>query len=371
MRHRLNASTIVLGIMTVFMLVPNASAQTCTPTGFFRDGINMTAALINPSSVSSPLDATGCDIGVYYDHLVPGGVATLSGVDLRGARYFGVAANGDAGSFVVHLNNNYIHHIGNVPFDGTQHGVGLYVRAFFGFNVTGDANGNNIFAYQKGGIVATGKGVKLSTVDNNKVTGLGHVSFIAQNGIQVSYGAVPYPGRLMNNTVTGNSYTNPGTQSAGILVLGGPGFGLCPDGDPCPYAKNVLVGINAAFNTVGINVVLNNDVGVWSYNLAGDGISPPPTPTNNFIVATLAGSDQKPPLQDYQAGISDFGNTDYIIGNYILQGGGYGTPCTSNIDVTGSTNPQTAANNPAVCTPPTSTARASSASQLKASPDQP
>ena len=41
----------------------NASA-TCTPTGFFRDGINLTAAQIG-GSVTGTLDATGCNIGAY------------------------------------------------------------------------------------------------------------------------------------------------------------------------------------------------------------------------------------------------------------------------------------------------------------------
>src|ERR1700694_5966899 len=45
------------------------SATNCTPTGFFRDNINMTAAVINPvGAVTGDVDATGCNIGVYYDH---------------------------------------------------------------------------------------------------------------------------------------------------------------------------------------------------------------------------------------------------------------------------------------------------------------
>ena len=72
MRHRLNASTIALAVMTVFVLVPRTSAAACNPTGFIKDAINLTAAAINPTTVTSPLDAAGCDIGVYYDHNVAG-----------------------------------------------------------------------------------------------------------------------------------------------------------------------------------------------------------------------------------------------------------------------------------------------------------
>jgi hypothetical protein len=355
--------------MTV-VLVPRTSAAACTPTGFIRDAIDLTAAAINPTTVTSPLDATGCDIGVYFDHNVAGGSATLTSVDVRGARYFGVVANGDAGSFAVHINNNLVHHIGNVPFDGSQHGVGIYVRAFFNFNITGEVNGNLVFAYQKGGIVATGRGTKIAQLSNNRVQGLGHVSFIAQNGIQISYGAMPYPSQVLSNTVTGNSYIGfpgDGSASGGILVVGGPYYGLCPDGDPCPYVKTALIGINSALNAVGANTVLNNDVGVFVSNVAGNG-NAPPTPTNNLIFASLAGSDVAYNTS-YLTGISDYGNTDYIVGNYIMLGGGYGPSCVSEIDTVGSINPQLVANTPATCT--AAPAASASAAKLQASPDRP
>ena len=369
MRHRLNASTIALAIMTV-VLVPRTSAAACTPTGFIRDAINLTAAAINPTTVTSPLDATGCDIGVYYDHNVTGGVATLTSVEVRNARYFGVVANGDAGSFAVHINNNLIHHIGEVPFNGAQHGVGIYIRAFFGFNITGEVNGNLVYAYQKGGIVATGRGTKIAQLNSNKVIGLGHVTFIAQNGIQISYGAMPAPSQVLSNTVTGNSYIGfpgDGSASGGILVVGGPYYGLCPDGDPCPYVKTALIGVNVTLTAVGVNTVLNNDVGVFVSNVAGDG-NAAATPTNNLVVASLAGSDVAYNTS-YMTGISDYGNGDFILGNYIMVGGGYGPSCVSEIDTVGSINPTLAANTPATCT--ASPAAAASAVKLKASPEQP
>ena len=36
-------------------------------------------------------------------------------------------------------------------------------------------------------------------------------------------------------------------SAAGILVVGGPNFGLCGDlPQPCPYTKNLLIGFNAS-----------------------------------------------------------------------------------------------------------------------------
>jgi hypothetical protein len=48
-------------------LAPVAQAASCTATGFIRDAIDLTAAMINPpGTVTGDVDATGCNIGIYY-----------------------------------------------------------------------------------------------------------------------------------------------------------------------------------------------------------------------------------------------------------------------------------------------------------------
>ncbi|HEX4863933.1 MAG TPA: hypothetical protein VFV02_07665, partial [Acidimicrobiales bacterium] len=74
--------------------VTRVAAAGCTPTGFMRDGMNLTAAQIG-GNVTGSLDATGCNIGVYYDNTTSGNV---TGATIFGANYFGVVVNGDAGS---------------------------------------------------------------------------------------------------------------------------------------------------------------------------------------------------------------------------------------------------------------------------------
>lgn len=186
-----------------------AGAATCTPTGFLRDGINLTAAQIG-GTVSGSLDATGCDIGVYF---ATSGSVT-AGAQISGAHYYGMVNNGTS----VTVQGASIHNIGNAPFDGTQHGVGIY----FTNGGTGLIDGNKVWAYQKGGIVVNGVNsmsgaATRATVSNNTVSGLGPVVFIAQNGIQVSRGAIA---AVRGNTISGNFYTgevgvgpNPGGQN--------------------------------------------------------------------------------------------------------------------------------------------------------------
>lgn len=224
-----SAGVLMLGALAV----PAFAAPACTPTGFFRDGINLTAAQIG-GDVAGPLDATGCDIGVYYS---PSSINSVSDADIFGARYYGVVNQGGA----VDVTSSKIHDIGNNPFDGSQHGVGVYYASVDNGSAgsqpscdstrttTGTIDGNTISAYQKGGVVINCAGADV-TVTNNTVTGLGRVDFIAQNGIQVSRGA---GGVVRGNNVSDNFYTgtvgvgpNPGGQnppgweytSGGILL---------------------------------------------------------------------------------------------------------------------------------------------------------
>ena len=301
---------LVLLVCACVITLTNALATpVCTPTGFFRDSINMTAALINPAgTVSGTVDGTGCNIVIYYS---PGTGGTIKNANLSGANYFGVVVNGDAGDVNVDIVNSSIHDIGEVPHNGTQHGVAIYYRGFFDVSAaTGKITGNHIYAYQKGGIVANGQGTQVNVADN-VVTGDGHVTFIAMNGIQIGYGA---SASVMRNTVSGNSFVGfpgDGSASGGVLLVGGPGYGTCPDGNDCPYTVGVMV---------NGNTLANNDVGVYFSNLQAD-FSAPATATNDKAVNNTISDDQCF-NSAYQAGISDVGNNDKMINNKI-SGPGY------------------------------------------------
>lgn len=277
-------------VAVVFVRGAQASGS-CAPTGYFRDSINMTAALINPTgTVSGDVDASGCNVAVYYG---PGSTGTVKNAEIHGANYFGVLNNGGA----VNISNSNIHDIGEHPFNGTQHGVGVYFA--FDSGASGTIENNQVWHYQKGGIVVNGTSDS-ATVTGNTVTGLGPVNFIAQNGIQIGYGATA---TVMRNTVSGNSYTGTSTDSGGILVVGGDGYGG-------PYTVGTQI--------VG-NTVVNNDVGVYLSNVAGDG-SAPTTATNIKVVNNTISNDavnNNYTGVGYQAGISDQGNNDKMINNTI------------------------------------------------------
>jgi hypothetical protein len=283
------------------------AAPSCTPTGFVRDSINLTAALINPpGTVSGDVDGTGCNIVIYYDI----GRRSVKNANIHGANYFGVVVNGDVTTVSVDIANSSIHDIGETPFNGVQHGVAVYYRGFGSGTAAGKITDNTVSRYQKGGIVVNGAG-STADVQDNVVTGLGRVDFIAGNGIQVGYGASV---QVMRNTVGGNAYTGLNSASSGgILVVGGD----C-NGGPLTTGTQI----------VG-NTLVNNDVGVFLSNLDAS-CSAPATATNVKVINNTITNNALTNLgsgagDGYQAGVSDVGNNDKIINNTI-SGIGYTSP---------------------------------------------
>ena len=290
---------------SLFLLATVALSPACVPTGFS----GLTAAVLNPTTViTGNVNATGCDIGVFYNS----GTGSVKKATIWGALYYGVFVLGDNNNVSVDVLDSQIHDIGDNPFNGNQRGVAIYYRAYFaGTTATGKITGNTIWDYQKGGIVVNGPGAT-ADVSNNIVTGFGPVGFIAQNGIQIGYGATA---QVMRNTVTGHSYTGTSTVSGGIIVVGGPGYGICPAGVLCPFTTGTQI--------VG-NTVVDNDIGIFLTNLEAD-FSAPVTPTNIKAVnntVTNSGLHNNYGGFGYQAGVSDVGNNDKIVTNTI-GGAGY------------------------------------------------
>lgn len=319
-RHQIKLALPICALALV-VSTPFAKSATCTATGFVRDNINLTAALINPpGKVTGDVDATGCNIGVYYG---PGAHGKVDQANVHGANYFGVVNNGAD----VDVQNSTISNIGEKPFNGTQHGVAIYFA--FGSAAKGDINGNFIWNYQKGGIVVNGP-LATSNIQQNYVIGLGAINFIAQNGIQAGYGAQT---KIRQNFVSGNSYTGAGlTASGGIILVGGDCYG----------------GAATTNTEIQQNVGLGNDIGIWLSNL-DSACNALGTPTNNsvrdnaLVNNAINNTTGNGPSQGYQAGIADQGNMDIIRNNDIC-GLGYTPPGAPTaalfaIDVTGTNNP--------------------------------
>ncbi len=169
-------------------------------------------------TVSGPVDATGCDIGVY----IPSGSTVTVTATVHDANQVGVFNDGGTATITGSTITNTGNHVsGTFSPNGVQTGIGVYFSA----SATGSIAGNTISQYQKGGIDV--RDLDSVFVTDNTVTGLGPFKLIAQNGIELGFGTFgptvssANVGQVTGNTVTGNIYTQGAAHpfvSTGILA---------------------------------------------------------------------------------------------------------------------------------------------------------
>ncbi|MFN8178070.1 MAG: T9SS type A sorting domain-containing protein [bacterium] len=100
------------------------------------------------------------------------------------SRFVGVAYWNGGGKVA----NVCVVHVEDTPFDGAQHGVGVYSNNDTGGPYALELDHVTITDFQKNGTALNGAGMTVNVHDCT-VTGKGYTAVTAQNGIQVSYGA--------------------------------------------------------------------------------------------------------------------------------------------------------------------------------------
>ncbi len=139
--------------------------------------------------------------------------------------------------------------------------------------VTVVVRNNTVSGYQKAGIVAYGSAAVDAVIEDNVVTGAGPITTTAQNGIQVSFGAI---GSVVGNTVSGNNYTPASWCSAGILLTLSDGIevrGNTLDANLCDL---LVSGSNG--NTISGNSIANATQ--WPFSLVSSSTN---TVDKNFV----------------------------------------------------------------------------------------
>jgi nitrous oxidase accessory protein NosD len=105
---------------------------------------------------------------------------------------------------------------------------------------------NNVVSnYQKTGIVTNG--LVSATITGNTITGDGPITYTAQNGIQIGFGATAI---VKNNSVSGNNYTPASYVACGVLL----------------YQAD---GVKASANTL-----FNNEKDMCNYGKGGGNVKP-------------------------------------------------------------------------------------------------
>jgi hypothetical protein len=160
------------------------------------------------------------------------GTVSITGVTIEALWPTGTCYNSMYGIFVaggatLKATNVVVNAAGPSPINGCQGGVGIEIgSARIEPNEVGHGilKSVNVYGYQKNGVTAAGEGSTLSTV-NSIVTGAGATNQIAQNGIQVSFGA---SGAISKTAIRNNECdhvscgpdSQTSSQSAGVLFYG-------------------------------------------------------------------------------------------------------------------------------------------------------
>src|SRR5436190_2464167 len=270
--------------LVVFSTAGQASAATLTVDDDHAQCPGATFTSIQAAVVAaSPNDKINVCPGTYHEQVVINKSLTITGVDIAGQNLatimpVGVLANSNSlatgnpiaaivlvdGANKVDLTNLTVDGAGNginscaptligvyyrnssgkidslavknmklgTGLEGCQNGLGIFVQSGSGGSSKVDVLNNSVHDYQKNGITANEVGTEVN-IKGNAVTGIGATPNIAQNGIQIGFGA---KGTVDSNSVINHIYS------------------LCTDVDHCSAASaNILI-----FTGDGVKVTKNN-----------------------------------------------------------------------------------------------------------------
>ncbi len=147
----------------------------------------------------------------------------------------------------ANIHDNNIIDIRNQPFSSCQSGNGILVgRNVFSTIGTATITNNQIINYQKTGIVVDNLGSS-AIISGNNITGVGVTPSIAQNGIQISRGALA---TIDSNFVSGNKCS---AASCGPNIL--------------TQTQSVGILFFQAGNDISVtnNVISDNDIGFYNH----------------------------------------------------------------------------------------------------------
>jgi hypothetical protein len=166
--------------------------------------VNGAGATVRPSSVASGTDqGSPCSNGTGTAIVLVSGVSgvTLNGLTVDGtsitsipARFVGIYYRNASGA----INGGTVKEIENHPLNGIQAGLGILAQANGTNSISVNVSGVNVNTFQKNGITFNGCGCAdtpdgsvTGVISGNTITGAGANAIIAQNGIQLGFGAGP------------------------------------------------------------------------------------------------------------------------------------------------------------------------------------
>ena len=153
---------------------------------------------------------------------------------------------------------------------GITNGNAIYITSY-GKTVTTEVKGCIISGYLKNGITANHAGLT-ANIHNNTVIGSGPTHDVAQNGIQIGYGAT---GTVKDNIVSDHIYTGSNYGAAGILFIEANGAAESNNVADNQYGLAAQISGSATSYTVSFknNVIDGSGLSDISFNAAVNGIN--------------------------------------------------------------------------------------------------
>jgi len=208
------------------------------PHGVTLDGNGHTITAMHPTAghfMGAVIRNDPSATVIYVTNLNINGAFTVDACDAGNDRLRGILLDGAGGT----VTNVQVVDIRQGTQSGCQEGNAIEARNF-------DANlnavtprvrvtisDNVVRRYQKTGIIANG-GVD-AIIGRNIVEGVGPVDFIAQNGIQIGFGATAL---VSANTVSGNNYTPNTFFACGTLIVEAGGVDAKPQDNSFPATND-------------------------------------------------------------------------------------------------------------------------------------
>lgn len=246
-----------------------SEAEITAPSG----GVVQNATSVAPSDVGNPAIAAQIlvqNATVTIEDLVVDGGTSWNGCS---PNLIGIYYQNSSGTVNRVVTRNQT----AVPTSGCQSGLGIFVESASPKVSTVTVENSSVHDFQKNGITGHEVGTTLTAI-LNQVRGVGPTAAIAQNGIEMAYGAT---GKIESNTVTDVNYT-PFPDSTGILVydsanttisanhVGSAQYGIAIYGDGSFPADDATISsnvVNGAFD--GIDVCGSTGGSVTTNNIGG------------------------------------------------------------------------------------------------------
>lgn len=203
--------------------------------------------------------------------------------------------------------------------DGCQAGQGIYVQSLAGGTPAVSIVGNNVSNFDKNGITIN-EPAATGTIKNNTVTGAGSVDFIAQNGIQVGFGASAH---VIDNGVSALNYSPDTDTASGILFYG--------DDSSTDLTNQEINGNTLTNAQTGIVLVETNGTAGKMVQIASNGVS------GSFFGGivldsdTTASSDYIKVAKNIVSGTNPYDDIDVCSDNNAIQGNTVSTSAEGGI----------------------------------------